>query len=125
MGIFLNTITALIDPIAAIMMIFILVSERNRLFSPMGYRFALALAICGLVGQAAWSGFVLLFGSNPTINSMPWWIGKDLGYFLFSMTYVIRHLKNDADYQKIREEAETRKEVKRLRKLARESASSE
>ncbi len=116
MQVFLNIICLVIDPIAIVFMGYILVSEKGRLMAPLGYRIGLAVAIGGLIGQVSWSLHVVLDGTSSVADSMPWWIGKDLGYFIFGAIYLIRHLKKDEDFEKIRDSAEGRMIMAQIKK---------
>ncbi len=82
-----NIISLIFDPFAIVILAYILFNTTTGNV-PRLTRFALAFAVAGLAGEVAWSAYKLLYGHYPLDNHIPWWIGKDMGYFLIACSFL-------------------------------------
>ncbi len=82
----------LLDPLAAMILIYILIFEGSFFSRLAGFRLAIVLAICGLIGQTSSGWITLIAGKDIHVMQLPWSMGKDLGYFVFAICYLRYHL---------------------------------
>lgn len=81
-------ITLFADPIAALIIIAALLSDRQMEVAPKWHRVGLMLTACGLIGQTYRSCIAIFMNYQPTDSEMPFWVFKDIGIITLAVYYV-------------------------------------
>lgn len=88
LGLTVTYLTAITDPIAAIILIWMMVWDRKFNVAPSWHRFGLAFLAVGMIGQTARSWLTIYTGISPRDSELPWWIFKDLGVFVMAVSWL-------------------------------------
>jgi hypothetical protein len=79
--------TLLFDPIAAVVIIIFLVTDKGARAAPMLLRIGLALCAAGLLAQSHRSLVAFLFGGFPGDLELPFWVLKDWGLVVIALHF--------------------------------------
>ena len=76
------------NPIAALIIIVALFSDRKMEVAPRWHRVGLMIVATGLIGQTYRSAIALFTGFQPTDAQMPFWVFKDVGITVLAFYYL-------------------------------------
>ena len=86
-------ITMICNPIAALIIIGALFSDRKMEVAPRWHRVGLMITATGLIGQTYRSMVALFTGFQPTDAEMPFWVFKDIGIVVLAFYYLYLFIK--------------------------------
>ena len=77
-----NQTVLVLNTITAFCIIFMLVFNKRMQVFPMSHKVGLWLGAAGLLGQAYRNIIYLTTGLSPNDNDIPFWVLKDMGYWV-------------------------------------------
>lgn len=89
LGPFSVWLTAIIDPIGALIIVSMMIFDHRYQIAPAWHRYGLMFLAVGLLGQTARSWQTLLTGDSPTDIEMPFWIFKDIGIVVLATAWAV------------------------------------
>ena len=83
--------TVVLDPLAAVCIIWSLLSDRGLRNVSKWLRFGLALCAAGLLAQSYRSGVAFFTGEFPHETYIPFWVFKDWGLIVIASYFAFAH----------------------------------
>lgn len=88
-GFLVTYISAITGPLAAIIIVGMMLWDRHFKIAPHWHRFGLAFLAVGMIGQTARSWITIYTGTSPRDTELPWWVFKDVGIFVLAASWMI------------------------------------
>ena len=89
----ISTTTLFLDPLAALIIIWLLLTDHRFRIAPVWHRFGLALCAAGLAAQSYRSFVAFTTGEFPPEIFLPWWVLKDWGLVALAFHYAALRIK--------------------------------